>query len=159
MNFEELGVTGGIARALKQMNYSTCTQIQQEAIPAMREGRDVIAKAPTGTGKTFAFGIPILEKINGDNKCVQALVLAPTRELCIQIAQQLRLLAKYMQGVRVLAVYGGQPIKKQIEAAKHCPNIVVATPGRLSDLMHRGALDMNAVTTAVLDEADEIWAL
>lgn len=156
MNFEELGVTGGIARALKQMNYSTCTQIQQEAIPAMREGRDVIAKAPTGTGKTFAFGIPILEKINGDNKCVQALVLAPTRELCIQIAQQLRLLAKYMQGVRVLAVYGGQPINKQIEAAKHCPNIVVATPGRLSDLMHRGALDMNAVTTAVLDEADEM---
>ncbi|MDD6205043.1 MAG: DEAD/DEAH box helicase [Firmicutes bacterium] len=156
MTFEELNLPHEIARAINQMHYTQVTQIQQEAIPEMRKGRDIIAKAPTGTGKTFAFGIPLIEGIDEQNRSVQALVLAPTRELTIQISEQLRLLARYKNGVRVLSVYGGQPISKQIEALKRRPNVVVATPGRLIDLMNRKAINLDGVTLAVLDEADEM---
>ena len=115
MTFEELELSHEVARAINATKYTEVTEIQRKAIPEMRKGRDIIAKAPTGTGKTFAFGIPLVEGIDPKNRSVQALVLAPTRELTIQIAEQLRLLAQFKNGVRIQAIYGGQSINKQIE--------------------------------------------
>ena len=122
----------------------------------MMEGRDVIGKAPTGTGKTFAFGIPIIERIDPDSANVQALILSPTRELCTQICDDFRDLTKYISGIRVVAAYGGQPINKQINALGRKPQIVVATPGRLLDHLNRKTLRLNNVKIAILDEADEM---
>ena len=156
MTFEELDLSHEVARAINAFKYTEPTEIQQLAIPVMRKGRDIIAKAPTGTGKTFAFGIPIIEALDPSCREVKTLILAPTRELTIQISEQLRLLAKFKNGIRVVSVYGGQPINKQIEALKRRPQIVAATPGRLIDLVNRGALSLESVTIAVLDEADEM---
>jgi ATP-dependent RNA helicase DeaD len=122
----------------------------------MLEGRDVIAKAPTGTGKTMAFGIPIIEAIERDSEKVQAVILAPTRELAIQITDEMREVAVCHEGVRIVCLYGGQPINRQIEALKRRPQIVVATPGRLSDHMKRRTVVVKDVKTVVLDEADRM---
>ena len=156
LTFEELELSHEVARAINATKYTEVTEIQRKAIPEMRRGRDIIAKAPTGTGKTFAFGIPLVEGIDPKDKNVQALVLAPTRELTIQIAEQLRLLAQFKNGVRIQAVYGGQSINKQMENLRRRPNVIVATPGRLTDLMNRKAINLDSTTLAVLDEADEM---
>ena len=145
-----------VLKAVERMGFSEMTPVQVKTLPLMMEGRDIIAIAPTGTGKTCAFGIPMLEYVNLKDKRVQELVLAPTRELSLQIADDLRELARFIAGVRIAVLYGGQPIAKQISMLKQCPQIVVATPGRLLDHMNRGNIRLDSVHTMVLDEADEM---
>lgn len=154
--FSALGLSECTLRALQAMDFANPTPIQKETIPLMMEGRDIIAKAPTGTGKTCAFGIPLIECLNPDMKDLQALVLCPTRELCEQITADLRALIRFNQSIRIASVYGGQPMHRQIEALKKHPHIVVATPGRLLDHMARGTVWLGNLYTAVLDEADEM---
>lgn len=155
--FEELGVSEEIRRAIEELGFETPMPVQEEVIPYLLESRnDVIALAQTGTGKTAAFGIPVLQKINPKNKDTQALVLSPTRELCLQIADDLKDFSKYMKGVNIVAVYGGTSIENQIHALRHGAQIIVATPGRLIDLMHRGKAKLENVNNVVLDEADEM---
>jgi ATP-dependent RNA helicase DeaD len=143
-------------KALEKMGFSAPTPIQEKTIPVMMEGLDVIAKAPTGTGKTCAFGIPLIECLDTSLTNLQAVILCPTRELCLQIADDLRRLIAFRPDIRVTAIYGGQPMQKQIMALKKSPHIVVATPGRLLDHMERGNIWLGDVYTAVLDEADEM---
>ena len=154
--FAAMGLSEATLRAVEAMGFETPTPIQTETIPLVMEGRDVIAKAPTGTGKTCAFGIPLIECLNPDMKDLQALVLCPTRELCEQITADLRALIRFNPAIRVAAVYGGASMNRQIDALKKHPHIVVATPGRLLDLMGRGFADLGNLYTAVLDEADEM---
>ena len=155
--FEELGVSEEISRAIEELGFETPMPVQEEVIPYLLGSRnDVIALAQTGTGKTAAFGIPVLQKINPKNKDTQALVLSPTRELCLQIADDLKDFSKYMKGVNIVAVYGGTSIENQIHALRHGAQIIVATPGRLIDLMHRGKAKLENVNNVVLDEADEM---
>ena len=145
-----------IMDAIMKKDYANATQVQVEAIPPMLEWKDIIAKAPTGTGKTFAFGIPIIEHIDPSNLQIQALILAPTRELAIQICTELRTLAEYKKGIKVACIYGGQSIELQIRALRSFPQIVVATPGRLIDHVNRRTIKLNGVQTVVLDEADRM---
>ena len=154
--FAAMGLSDATLRAVQAMGFADPTPIQTETIPLVMEGRDVIAKAPTGTGKTCAFGIPLIECLNPDMKDLQALVLCPTRELCEQITVDLRALIRFNPAIRVAAVYGGASMNRQIDALKKHPHIVVATPGRLLDLMGRGFADLGNLYTAVLDEADEM---
>lgn len=154
--FEQLALSPALLRAVERMGFTAPTPVQAQTIPAMREGRDVIAKAPTGTGKTCAFGLPILEGLREDTKDIQAVIVCPTRELCVQIAEELRQLAVFRPEVRIASLYGGQPIPKQLAALDKHPQIVVATPGRLLDHMGRGTAWLGNVYTAVLDEADEM---
>ena len=157
MKFSEAAdLSPEILKAVEKMGFSEMTPVQQQTLPLMMEGRDVIAIAPTGTGKTCAFGIPMLEYVNLQDSRVQELVLAPTRELSLQITDELQALARFIPGVRIACLYGGQPIAKQINQLKKNPQIVVATPGRLLDHMNRGNIRLNAVHTMVLDEADEM---
>lgn len=156
INYNDLPISAEIRKAVEKMGFSEMTEIQQKAIPVMLEGREVIAKAPTGTGKTCAFGIPLIEKIDMSQHCLQALVLCPTRELCTQITDELRELAQFKAELKIAAVYGGQPIGKQFAALRNNPQIVVATPGRLIDHFKRGSLRLNKVQNIVLDEADEM---
>ncbi len=155
MEYAQLGLSHELMRAIEKKGYVQATPVQAGAIPYFMEWKDVIAKAPTGTGKTFAFGIPMVEHINPDSE-VQALVLAPTRELAIQIQDELRDLCAFKEGVRVVCLYGGQPIDKQITQLKKNPQIVVATPGRLMDHMKRHTVRLDQVQTVVLDEADRM---
>ena len=154
--FEELELRPELMRALSAMGFSRATPIQKRAIPPLLEGRDVIAKAPTGTGKTCSFGIPLLECFRPDCHDIQGLVICPTRELCIQIADDLKQLAAFLPEIHIVALYGGQSIQRQITALKKEPHIIVATPGRLLDHMNRGTVWLGNVYTAVLDEADEM---
>ena len=155
--FEELGVSSEILQAITEMGFVSPMPVQEEVIPyLLGEGNDVIALAQTGTGKTAAFGIPLLQKIDVENEETQALILSPTRELCLQIADDLRDFSKYMKGVHVVPVYGGASIEQQIRALKHGAQIIVATPGRLIDLMHRGKAQIEHIRSVVLDEADEM---
>ncbi len=154
--FDVLELRPQLMRALSGMGFFEPTPIQQRAILPLLEGRDVIAKAPTGTGKTCSFGIPLLECYRPDCEDIQAIVVCPTRELCIQITDDLQQLAAFMPEVRIVALYGGQPINRQLTALKKKPTIVVATPGRLIDHMNRGTVWLGNVYTAVLDEADEM---
>ena len=159
MNFTELSssVRPEIIRATQAMGYTEMTEIQQKAIPLMLAGHDMIAKAPTGTGKTVAFGIPILQKAAGfPAGAPKAVVLSPTRELAQQIAQDLTNLAQFLPEIRVVCVYGGAGLEKQQKHLKACFQILVATPGRLMDHYRHHALDLSQVTTIVLDEADEM---
>ena len=152
VRFDSLGLSEPILRAIEKKGYEVSTPIQAGAIPPMLEWRDVTAKAPTGTGKTFAFGIPILEHIDPESEAVQAV----TRELALQITDELRDLAVYLAGIKIVCCYGGQPIGKQINALKRNPQIIVATPGRFSDHMKRRTIKVDAVQTVVLDEADRM---
>ena len=145
-----------ILLAIKDMGFTTPSTVQARTIPLMMQGIDINAIAPTGTGKTCAFGIPMLEYVQLNDPHVQEVVLAPTRELALQIGDELTKLAKYIKGCRIAVLYGGQPIPKQLAALKRNPQIVVATPGRLLDHMNRGNIKLNAVHTMVLDEADEM---
>mgnify|MGYP001851931487 FL=1 len=157
MQFSALAIRPEILRATETMGYTDMTEIQQKAIPLMLEGHDMIAKAPTGTGKTVAFGIPILEKVaEAPAGAPRAAILSPTRELAQQIAGDLQNLAQYLPGIRVVCVYGGAGMEKQQRALKAGCQIVVATPGRLMDHHRHHAIDLSHVETIVLDEADEM---
>ena len=154
--FDTLGLSPEIMRALEKKGYALSTPIQAGCIPPMLDWQDVTAKAPTGTGKTFAFGIPIIEHVDTDSDQVQAVVLAPTRELAMQITSEMRDLAQFKPGIRMVCLYGGQPIGRQIDALKKRPQIVVATPGRLQDHMKRRTVRIDSARTAILDEADRM---
>ena len=156
VRFDSLGLSEEIMRALEKKNYQISTPIQAGCIPPMLDWQDVTAKAPTGTGKTFAFGIPIIEHIDSESDQVQAVILAPTRELAMQITSEMRDLAQFKPSVRLVCLYGGQPIGKQIDALKKRPQIVIATPGRLGDHLKRRTVRIDQVQTAVLDEADRM---
>ncbi|WP_297235784.1 DEAD/DEAH box helicase, partial [uncultured Flavonifractor sp.] len=137
VNYADLGLSPEVMKAIDKKGYVQATPVQAGAIPYFMQWKDVIAKAPTGTGKTFAFGIPMVEHIDPEREEVQALVLAPTRELAVQIQEELRDLCEFKEGVRTVCLYGGAPIDKQINTLKKRPQIVVATPGRLMDHMKR----------------------
>ena len=156
VRFDSFNLSEATMRAIRNKGYEISTPVQAGCIPPMMEGKDVIAKAPTGTGKTMAFGIPIIEKIDAESETVQAVILAPTRELAMQITDEMREVAVCHEGVRLVCLYGGQPIGKQINALKRKPQIVVATPGRLSDHMKRRTVSVSQVKTVVLDEADRM---
>ena len=156
LRFDELPVSEDIKKAVLDMGFETASPIQSEAIPYLLEGRDVIGQAQTGTGKTAAFGIPMIEKVIAFDKYVQGLVLCPTRELAVQVTEEIKKLAKYKKGVYVTTVYGGDSIDRQIKSLKAGANIVVGTPGRVIDLIERRALKLERVQMAVLDEADEM---
>ena len=155
-NFQSLGVSEYILKALAEQGVAAPTKVQSEGIPPLLAWRDVIAKAPTGTGKTFAFGIPMIEHIERGNDELQGLILAPTRELALQIGEELRGLLKYRDDVRVAVVYGGQRMEPQIRALKAKPQILVATPGRLMDHYNRKNIRFDKIKTVILDEADRM---
>ncbi|OPY29630.1 MAG: putative ATP-dependent RNA helicase [Methanobacterium sp. PtaU1.Bin242] len=156
LKFKELDISSPIKKAVLDMGFEEATPIQSLAIPCVMEGKDVIGQAQTGTGKTAAFGIPILEIVDPDDKDLQAVILCPTRELAIQVAEELRKLSKYLKKIKVLPVYGGQPIDRQIKALNKGVQVIIGTPGRLMDHMRRGTLEMTSVKMVVLDEADEM---
>ena len=156
VRFEDLGLCKEIERAVKQMGFEEASPIQAQAIPVVMAGEDIIGQAQTGTGKTAAFGIPMLEKIDPELKKPQAIVLCPTRELAIQVAEEIRQLGKYMHGIKVLPIYGGQEISKQIRSLKTGVQLIVGTPGRVMDHMRRKTIRMDHIHTVVLDEADEM---
>lgn len=156
IKYADLGLSQELMRAIERKGYVAATPVQGGAIPYFMRWRDVIAKAPTGTGKTFAFGIPMVEHADPAGRQVTALVLAPTRELALQIQEELRDLCAFRKGVRVVCLYGGQPIEKQTIQLKKHPQIVVATPGRLMDHVKRRTVRLDKVETVVLDEADRM---
>ena len=156
VRFDTLGLSPETMRALEKRGIELSTPVQAGCIPPMMAWKDVVAKAPTGTGKTFAYGIPIVEHIDPEDETVQAVILAPTRELAIQITEEMRDLAAFRPGVRTVCLYGGAPIGKQTDALKKHPQIVVATPGRLSDHMKRRTVRVDTAQTVVLDEADRM---
>ena len=154
--YKDMNLSEAIMKALDKKGFTQATAIQGGAIPYFMQWRDVVAKAPTGTGKTYAFGIPMVEHVDPESDQVQGLILAPTRELAVQIRDELRDLCAFREGVRIVCLYGGQPIEKQITQLKNRPQIVVATPGRLMDHMKRRTVRLDAVQTVVLDEADRM---
>src|SRR4051812_7267679 len=158
VTFAELGLSEPILKALSHLGYERPTPIQEQAIPALLEGRDVIGQAQTGTGKTAAFGLPILEYVDTEDPDVQALVLTPTRELCIQVTQAIRAYGE-QRGIQVVAVFGGAPIRGQTAQLKEGAQVVVGTVGRVMDLMSRHQLVVNGARFVVLDEADEMLDL
>lgn len=155
--FEELGVSAPLRKAVEELGFEQPMPIQERVIPRLLgDARDIVALAQTGTGKTAAFGLPLLQRINPDTKDTQALILSPTRELCLQIAGDLADFSRYIPGVKVLPVYGGSSIESQIRALRQGVQVIVATPGRLIDLIKRGVVRLDKVSTVVLDEADEM---
>jgi ATP-dependent RNA helicase DeaD len=156
ITFQDLNISEEILQALEKKGYGYPTQIQEEAIPPLMEWKDVIAKAPTGTGKTFAFGIPVIEHIDPASDAVQAAILAPTRELALQIGDELRSLLAFKKGIRVAVLYGGQRLDTQAKSLKKNPQIVVATPGRLMDHYKRKNIRFDDIKTVILDEADRM---
>ena len=157
LNFEEMPISQEIKNAVSEMGFEEASPIQAEAIPYILEGLDVIGQSQTGTGKTAAFGIPIIEMCNPNDRSLQAIVLCPTRELSIQVAEEIRRLLKYKQNISVLPVYGGQPIDRQIRSLKKGVQIVIGTPGRVIDHINRHTLKLGNIKTVVLDEADEMF--
>ena len=155
LRFNELNLSAEILRGVKEMGFEEASPIQSKAIPIAMTGADIIGQAQTGTGKTAAFGIPVLEKVRKEIKHPQTLILCPTRELAVQAAEEIRRLAKYMHGVKVLPIYGGQDITKQIRALKGT-QIIIGTPGRVMDHLRRKTIRCDHVDTIVLDEADEM---
>ena len=153
---QDMDISREVIQAFDWMGFKELTAIQQKCIPLMMDGHDIIAIAPTGTGKTLGFGIPMLEYVNLDQPTIQEVVLAPTRELAQQIADELTNLAHFIKGLKIAVIYGGQPFGKQMSALSRKPQILVATPGRLLDHMQRGNIKLNTVHTMVLDEADEM---
>lgn len=153
--FYELGLSHDLIRAISNMGFEEATPIQEQTIPIAMQGRDLIGQAQTGTGKTAAFGIPLVEKITTDSDQIQGIVITPTRELAIQVAEELNKIGQYKE-IRTLPIYGGQDINRQIKALKKKPQIIVGTPGRLMDHMRRKTIRLNRIATVVLDEADEM---
>ncbi len=159
-NFKDLGINQGFIDGLKELKINTPTEIQEKVIPILLKGRtDIVGQAQTGTGKTAAYGLPLLQRINTEKKVVQGLILCPTRELGKQVAKQLFKFTKYTEKVFIEAVYGGEHIDRQITNLERPTHIVVATPGRLIDLLNRKAVDLYHVKTVILDEADEMLSM
>jgi ATP-dependent RNA helicase DeaD len=156
LDFLQLGIRKEINHTLKSLGIAAPTSIQEQTIPSVLEGKDVIAKAQTGTGKTLAFVLPILEKIDVHNSDVQALILTPTRELAQQISKEIKRMIENVEGINVLAVYGGKDVEQQLKKLKGAQHIVVATPGRLLDHIRREAIDLSTIGMLVLDEADQM---
>lgn len=156
IRFDELMLDDRLLRAVTDMGFEEPSPIQAQAIPLQMEGLDIIGQAQTGTGKTAAFGIPLLQKIDSRSKKLQAIALCPTRELAIQVADEIRKLSKYMHGIKILPIYGGQDIVRQIRGLKEGTQIVIGTPGRVMDHMRRGTIKFDRVHTVILDEADEM---
>jgi len=156
MIFENITVLNEIETAVKDMGFTELTAIQQQAIPLILEGRDIIGQSQTGTGKTAAFAIPVLQKVDQDLKKPQVIIICPTRELSVQVANEFRKLSKYLSGIKSVAVYGGEPINRQIMALKKGAQIIIGTPGRLMDHMRRKTIKVDHVHTIILDEADEM---
>ncbi len=156
MNFEELCLDPRIFKAVTEMGFEQASPIQAQAIPVAVDGKDMIGQAQTGTGKTAAFGIPLLQRVDPHNKKLQAVVLCPTRELAIQCADEIRKFAKFMHGIKILPIYGGQDISKQIRSLKGGTQVIIGTPGRVIDHINRHTLKMQNVGMVVLDEADEM---
>ena len=154
--FETLGLAEPVFRAIKELGFETPSKIQEKAIPVLLEGHDLIGQAQTGTGKTAAFGLPLLSKLDVEQKSVQALILTPTRELAIQISEALQSFAKYLPGFHILPIYGGASYETQIKSLKRGAHVVVGTPGRVMDLMRREKLILDDLKALVLDEADEM---
>ena len=156
MRYEDSDIDPRILRAVTEMGFSEMTPIQQQAIPLLMEGRDVIGQAQTGTGKTAAFGIPMLQRVEEENRNLQGLILCPKRELAIQAAEELRKFSKYMHGIKMVPIYGGQDITRQIKALKGGAQVIVGTPGRVMDHMRRHTIKLQDIKMVVLDEADEM---
>jgi ATP-dependent RNA helicase DeaD len=157
MTFNQLGLKGEVVRALEELNFTTPTPIQEQAIPHLMTGTsDFVGLAQTGTGKTAAFGLPLLSLIDWNNKVPQGIIICPTRELCLQITKDLAAFGKYLKPEAIVAVYGGADIRRQMTQIKQGANIIVATPGRLMDLINRRAINLNQIEVVVLDEADEM---
>src|SRR6187455_2538407 len=156
MTFAELGLDGAVLKALKDVGYETPSPIQAATIPTLLGGRDVVGLAQTGTGKTAAFALPILSRLDLKQKTPQALVLAPTRELALQVCEAFERYAAHLKGVRVLPVYGGQGYGVQLSALRRGVHVVVGTPGRIMDHLEKGTLDLSQLRFLVLDEADEM---
>ena len=156
LKFEDMQLSPWILRAVTDMGFEEATPIQSQAIPLIRNGHDIIGQSQTGTGKTASFGIPCLEMIDPDDRRLQAVILCPTRELAIQVSEEFRKLLKFKDNIRVLPVYGGQPIDRQILALKKGAQVIIGTPGRVMDHMRRRTLKLETVKYAVLDEADEM---
>jgi len=156
LKFEEMNLSNSTLRAIKDLGYKEATPIQSQSIELIMSGRDVLGQSQTGTGKTAAFGIPCIELLDGADRRVQSLVLCPTRELAIQVCEELRKLLKYRDDLKVLPIYGGQPIERQILALKRGVQIVVGTPGRIMDHMRRRTIKFDNVKMVILDEADEM---
>ncbi|MEG2348235.1 MAG: DEAD/DEAH box helicase [Clostridia bacterium] len=156
MKFNEMKLSDNIMKALEDIGYDDATTIQEKAIPLVLDGKDIIGKSKTGTGKTAAFGLPIIERLNNETKKVQAIILCPTRELSLQVAEEIEKYIKYCNDVKVLCIYGGQNIERQIIPLRRGVQIVVGTPGRVMDHLRRKTLKLDEVKTLVLDEADEM---
>lgn len=156
LRFEDMNISNEICRAVLDMGFEEATPIQSQTIPVILEGKDIIGQSQTGTGKTAAFGIPLLERINPEDRRLQALILCPTRELAIQVSEEFRKLLKYKDNIRVLPIYGGQPIDRQIAALRKGTQVVIGTPGRVMDHMRRRTIKAETVQMMVLDEADEM---
>ncbi|GAE45604.1 cold-shock DEAD-box protein A [Mesobacillus boroniphilus JCM 21738] len=153
--FQDMGISPATLKAVKNMGFEEATPIQAETIPISLQNKDVIGQAQTGTGKTAAFGIPLVEKIKKENHNIQGIIIAPTRELAIQVSEELYKIGAGKR-VGVLAIYGGQDINRQIRALKKGPHIIVGTPGRLLDHINRKTIHLDSVETVILDEADEM---
>jgi len=156
IKFSELALSEELQQAIAEMGFENATPIQSQAIPHILEGSDIIGQAQTGTGKTAAFGVPLIDRIDAQDKSVQALILCPTRELAVQVANEIKKLVKYKRGINCLAVYGGESIDRQISALKRGVQIIIGTPGRVMDHMDRRTLSFNEIKMIVLDEADEM---
>lgn len=156
LNFKSLGLSIDVQRALDDLGFAEATPIQAQTIPHLLDGRDVIGQAQTGTGKTAAFAIPIIEKTTRGRGNVQSLVLCPTRELALQVTAEFMKLAKYRKDLQAVSIYGGQSIQRQVRALRQQPRVIIGTPGRVLDMIRQGYLKLHAVETVVLDEADEM---
>lgn len=156
MKFSDVGLIKEMQKAIDKMGFQELTTVQREVIPLMRDKHDVVALSPTGSGKTFAFGIPLIESIDKNSRDIQAVVLCPTRELAMQIETELKKLTEYVEGLRFACVYGGQNFQRQLYVMRKKPQIVIGTTGRIMDHLRRRTLDLSTVQTIVLDEADEM---
>ena len=155
--FQQLGLDADLLQAINDLGFETPSEVQQKAIPILLESdRDLVALAQTGTGKTAAFGFPMLQKIDPSSRTTQGLILSPTRELCLQITNEMKLYGKYLNGLNVTAIYGGSSITEQAKQVKRGAQIIVATPGRMKDMISRKLVDISKIEYAVLDEADEM---
>ena len=155
--FQDLGLTEDLLHAITDLGFETPSEVQQKTIPILLEqDTDLVSLAQTGTGKTAAFGFPMLQKINIDSRTTQGLILSPTRELCLQITNEMKLYGKYLNGLNVVAIYGGASISEQARDVKRGAQIIVATPGRMKDMINRNMVDISKIEYAVLDEADEM---
>ena len=155
--FQELGLNAGLLQAIEDMGFTSPSEVQEKAIPILlQEDTDMVALAQTGTGKTAAFGFPLIQKINAESKKTQGLILSPTRELCLQITNELKNYSRYFKGLNTVAIYGGASITDQAALIRKGAQIIVATPGRMQDMVNSRLVDISAVDYCILDEADEM---